>query len=415
MKVLHLADIHLGMENYGKIDPVTGLNTRLQDFIRCFSFAIDTAIKEEVDLVVFAGDAYKNSNPSATHQREFAKQIYRLSAAKIPTVMVKGNHDNPVSYGRATSIDIFSTLEIPNVYVVNSPDILRIPTKSGEANIFAVPWPTKEQHLNKEEMKGKTEKEITQLIQEKVVNLIKYFASYGSNDSIFVPNIFVGHLAIAEATFSGSETSVIIGTDPVIPARLLANSNFDYVALGHIHKYQNLNPEPEGKPPIVYSGSIERLNFGEEKDPKGFCLVNIEKGETSYKFIPVPAREFITIDVEIKEEEDPTETLLAEIAKHNLDNSVMRIYYTIPEDRKQLIDFARINEALKDSFMVKTISEKTKPVIRATRMVITEDLGMLEALDRYIDNNEDLKPYADEMISKAKELDQELTNSERSR
>ena len=413
MKILHLADVHLGMENYGKIDPITGLNTRLQDFIRCFSFAIDTAIKEDVDLVVFAGDAYKNSNPSATHQREFAKQIYRLSEAKIPTVLVKGNHDNPVSYGRATSIDIFSTLEIPNVYVVNEPDILRIPTKSGEANIFAVPWPTKEQHLTRDEMKGKTEKEITQLIQEKVTNLIKYFAGYGSNDSIFVPNIFVGHLAIAEATFSGSETSVIIGTDPVIPVRLLSNSIFDYVALGHIHKHQNLNPE--GKPPIVYSGSIERINFGEEKDDKGFCLVNIEKGKTDYKFIPVPARKFITIDIEIGAEEDPTEALLAEITKHNLDNSVMRIYFTIPEDRKQLIDFARVNEALKDSFMVKTITERAKPVIRARRMAITEDLGMVEALDRYIENNEDLKPYAEEMISKAKELEQELINSERSR
>ncbi len=84
MKFLHLADVHLGMENYGRIDPSTGLHTRLKDFIKCFSFAIDIALEEKVDLVIFTGDAYKNSNPNPTHQREFARQIYRLSEAEIP-------------------------------------------------------------------------------------------------------------------------------------------------------------------------------------------------------------------------------------------------------------------------------------------------------------------------------------------
>ncbi len=95
MKILHLADVHLGMENYGRIDPSTGLHTRLQDFIKCFRFAIDVALEEKVDLVLFAGDAYKNSFPNPTHQREFARQIYRLSSAQIPVVLVNGNHDNP--------------------------------------------------------------------------------------------------------------------------------------------------------------------------------------------------------------------------------------------------------------------------------------------------------------------------------
>ncbi|MEA2021767.1 MAG: exonuclease subunit SbcD, partial [Candidatus Caldatribacteriota bacterium] len=123
MKILHLADVHLGMENYGRIDPSTGLHTRLQDFIKCFRFAIDVALEEKVDLVLFAGDAYKNSFPNPTHQREFARQIYRLSSAQIPVVLVNGNHDNPVSFGKATSLEIFNTLNIPGVKVVTSPEL----------------------------------------------------------------------------------------------------------------------------------------------------------------------------------------------------------------------------------------------------------------------------------------------------
>ncbi|SVB35813.1 uncharacterized protein METZ01_LOCUS188667, partial [marine metagenome] len=107
LKVLHLADIHMGIENYGRLDPETGLHTRLQDFVGCLSFAVDTALEENVGLVLFSGDAYRTCDPNPTHQREFAAQFCRFSDEGIPVVMVVGNHDNPVSFGKASSIDIF--------------------------------------------------------------------------------------------------------------------------------------------------------------------------------------------------------------------------------------------------------------------------------------------------------------------
>ncbi|MBI2323240.1 MAG: metallophosphoesterase, partial [Chloroflexi bacterium] len=85
--ILHCADLHLGVENYGHPDPATGMSTRLGDFLRAFDQAIDEAVALPVDLVVFAGDAYKSRDPSPTHQREFAARIARLSAAGIPTVL----------------------------------------------------------------------------------------------------------------------------------------------------------------------------------------------------------------------------------------------------------------------------------------------------------------------------------------
>jgi len=408
MKFLHLADVHLGMENYGRINPSTGMHTRLEDFIKCFSFAIDTAIEEKVDLVIFAGDAYKNSTPNPTHQREFARQIYKLSEAEIPVVLINGNHDNPVSFGRATSLDIFGTLNVPGSRIVNEPGLLNIETKSGPVQVFGLPWPNKNLFLTKEEYKDLTDVEIVEQIQIRATEKIREFAKLAKPN---IPTIFAAHLAVAEATYSGSERSVLIGSDPVFPAQMLAQKEFNYVALGHIHKFQDLNPDSDI--PVVYPGSIERINFGEEKEDKGFCMVNIENGKTTYEFVKVPARNFITIDINIPKDQDPTTALLTEIEKRNLPGAIVRISYTMPEEATNPIDFSKINTALEGAFMTANISEKSKPTERVQRAEVTEDLGMMEALEKYIESIPELVPLARELTNKAQKLEQKLENNQR--
>ena len=411
MKFLHFADVHFGIENYGRIDPSTGLHTRLEDFIQCFSFAMDIALEEKVDLVLFAGDAYKNSNPNPTHQREFARQIYRLSEAKIPLIMINGNHDIPVSFGRATSLDIFATLNVSGMRVVTEPELLKIETKAGLVQIFALPWPTKNLFLTKEEYRNFTDEEITKEIQERAGKKILEYAGMMKPG---IPAIFMAHLTAAEAIYSGSERSAIIGRDPVFLTSILAQQEFDYVALGHIHKFQDLNLASH--PPVVYSGSIERINFGEEKDDKGVCVVNIEKGQTSYEFIPLPARKLVTIEVTISEEQEPTNALIREIEKYDLSEAVVRVFYTMPAEKEDLLDFKRINSALEGAFLVAAIAKKSKPVERRKRVKeITEDLGMLEAMDKYIQNNSDLVPLAEELKTYAQELEKEFEGAERDR
>ena len=407
MKFLHLADVHLGMENYGRIDPATGLHTRLKDFIKCFSFAIDIALEEKVDLVIFAGDAYKNSSPNPTHQREFAKQIYRLSEAETPIIMINGNHDNPVSFGKATSLDIFGTLNVSGARIVTKPEILNIETKAGLVQVFGLPWPTKNLFLTKEECKNITDEEIIKHLQIRVSKKILEFARMVKPG---IPAIFAAHLAAAEAIYSGSERSVIIGNDPVFSTQVLAQKEFDYVALGHIHKFQDLNPD--NNIPVVYPGSIERINFGEEKEDKGFCLVNIEKVKTTYEFIPVPARRFITIDSVIPQGADPTIKLLHEIESHDLADAIVRVFYTMPAEGVDSLDFNKINSALEEAFLVTTIAEKTKPIKRTQRAEVSEDLGMLEALDKYIQSNPELISLVDELKTRAQKLEQELESKE---
>ena len=93
MKILHFADLHLGVESYGRIDPATGLSSRLLDFLSALDQVVDYALENKVDLVLFCGDAYKSREPTQTQQREFAQRINRLSTNGIPIFLLVGNHD----------------------------------------------------------------------------------------------------------------------------------------------------------------------------------------------------------------------------------------------------------------------------------------------------------------------------------
>jgi exonuclease SbcD len=109
MKILHFADAHIDMTNYGRHDPETGLPLRVLDFLKSLDEIVDAAIREKVDLVIFAGDAYKDRSPAPTFQREWGKRIIRLSKAGVRTLLLVGNHDLSPSIGRANAIQEFRT------------------------------------------------------------------------------------------------------------------------------------------------------------------------------------------------------------------------------------------------------------------------------------------------------------------
>ena len=113
--VLHIGDLHLGIENYSRIIPGCGYGTRVEDYLLCLDTALERA--PEVDLILFAGDVYKNPVPNPTVQREFAARV-RRAARHAPVVIIPGNHDVPNSAGRANSVDIFQALEVEQVDAV---------------------------------------------------------------------------------------------------------------------------------------------------------------------------------------------------------------------------------------------------------------------------------------------------------
>lgn len=283
---IHTADVHFGMENYGRIDPETGIHSRLLDFEKAFNFCIDVAIERKVDFFLFCGDAYKTTNPSPTQQKLMLKCLLRLYKASIPVVIIVGNHDNPLSFGKANSLEIFGDMPLDGFHVIDTPTTLTLQTKNGPAQIVGIPWPTRNTIALSDRHLAKDASQITTYISQAVSHIIQNLAK--KLDPL-IPAVLASHMTISSGIFSGSEKRAIYGNDPVLLPSQLAIEPFDYVALGHLHRFQNLNMN--GNIPIVYSGSIERVDFGERKEDKGFCVVSIPaKGKASYEFIKTPQR-----------------------------------------------------------------------------------------------------------------------------
>ena len=282
IKLLHTADIHIGMENYGRIDPATGINARVMDFLRRLSDIGDYAIEQGVDVFVFAGDAYKTRDPNPTHQREFARRIKKIADAGIPVILLVGNHDLPAVAKRATSIDIFGTLDVPNVYVGNREEVHpdHLPPRAAAPGRDGA-LPAAHRAAGQRAAAGQEPERAGRLLQNAMIaNIGALAAQVGQRPD--VPAILVGHFSVNEASH-GSEQNIMIGRDAAMPRSILADPTWRYVALGHIHKHQSLNADLQ--PPVLYSGSIERIDFGEEHEPKGFVVAEIGDGPTTWEFV----------------------------------------------------------------------------------------------------------------------------------
>ena len=379
IKLLHFADLHLGVENYGRLDPSTGLSTRLGDFLGSFDSIVDYAIAHEVDLVLFCGDAYQTVRPSPTHQREFARRVRRLSEAAIPVLLLVGNHDLPLATGRAASTEIFSTLNVPHVTVADRISTHVVDTKSGPVQIVALPWPVRSQLLTRADVRDKTPDEAGEDLSEAIVELVNQEIE-GLDPHL--PAVLAAHVTVfgAEVAYA-TQAGLFLGREVIIPNTLLSNPAFDYVALGHLHKHQVVR---DTSPPVVYSGSLERIDFGEEKGEKGFVLVELEKGQAEFQFVPLAVRRFLTIEVEAKGM-DPTAQVLEAIAAEDLEDKVVRLIVHTTAEKEPLLKEAEVFRALTDAFHVAAV---VKDVERQVRLRIGgrnyEEMSSREILETYL-------------------------------
>jgi len=408
LKILHFADLHLGVESYGRIDPATGLSSRLGDFLKALDQVVDYALENRVDLVLFCGDAYKSREPSQTQQREFAKRINRLSTSGIPIFLLIGNHDLPNAVGRATSTEIFDTLAVKNVYVSNRPDIYQIPTKSGAIQIASLPWLRRSALLSKEDTKNLNFEQLNERLQEVLTNIIA--ANVPKLDPR-LPSILAAHVWVSGAKV-GSERLMAIGQEHALLLSNVANPAFDYVALGHIHRHQVLSPNP----PVVYPGSLERLDFSEEEDDKGFYLVEIEpdlemsKRQVSFNFHPIAGRRFLTINITIElEDTDPTSTVLRAVAdqEDKIRNAIVRLGISLPAEMVGQPRDNDVRNALKEAHYF-TIAKDIK---RETRMRLgkwtAEEITPLDALKAYLESKKVSPKRAELLLQYGEKLIQE--------
>lgn len=421
IRILHTADLHLGVETYGRLDPATGLSSRVVDCLAVLDEAVQAALDQQVDLFLFCGDAYKNREPSPTLQREFARRMGRLASSGVAVFLLVGNHDLPNALGRATAVEIFDTLAIKNIYVASRPGTYLVETRNGPLQVVALPWVTQSRLLSKEEHKGLSIDELNRLVENKLENIL--------NDEVArldpaMPAILAAHQLVSGARPSSESRMVLMqARDSLLMPSQVASPAFAYIALGHVHRHQVLNASP----PVVYSGSLQRVDFGEEKEEKGYVMVEIRRGGpgdrppsntfgrggpgdrpisfsepptdhptvdttigasvylADYRFVPVAARPLLTIEVNAEDEEDPTVAVLRALDRQDLQGAIVRLAIKVSAAGEGLLREAEISRALRDAHYV-SISREVK---REQRLRLggraAEELGPLEALALYLE------------------------------
>jgi exonuclease SbcD len=229
-----------------------------------------------------------------------------------------------------------------------------------------------------------------------------------------MPAVVAAHLTVQGSELSGSERASLIAHEPTFSVGQLAQPGIDYVALGHIHRFQDRNAEAfergEG-PPVIYSSSIERISFKEHDARKGFVLVDIEPGRearTRYEYVDTPARRFLPIEVDATEAEDPTAAVLSAIAREDVAEAIVRVRYRVEEARVGAVDAGAIREALAEAEHVAAIERVVDAQERRQRTVVRQDTTLQDAMERYVAQHEKLEGLRDDLVAAALELEREI-------
>lgn len=288
IRLAHCADLHPNSKATfaGKVavDPETGKNLSLTDFRKSAHFLCMTALSQDtrVDAVVIAGDLADSVQPSMDEVRVIVELVETL-ADEMPVVIISGNHDMGASGSMATALEPLKLRN--NVHIMERPGSVLLDLNGTAVRFFGLPYPSRGRLLATIEEKGKSPEEVTALINHGLASILRGFEL---DFEPGVPNVLLAHGSVSNAKVGEQPRS--IANDILIPLQEL--ERFDFTALGHIHAQQQVGPT------AWYCGSLLRQSFGEEREYKGFNLVEMMHGKPAeVRFVENPhARKYATLD-----------------------------------------------------------------------------------------------------------------------
>ena len=388
----HITDTHIGSYQ-GKIEQ-GGLNSRFVDFVKTWNEAIDFTIKKNCKFVLLTGDIFKNKDPQPSELQAFAEGIKKLNDACIYTIITLGNHDLFLSEKLRHSISAIDTLHLPYVIVKEKPDLFTLEINKTKMQFICFPYPIRSI------LKLKDNEEVTKHTIDEVERL------YALRDKD-IPTIFCGHFTITSAVTGTEQMSVDKFAEPVIPRSLFEGKDFIYVAMGHLHRYQKVLD----KPLTIYGGSLNRIDFNEWKEDKGFVYLRYD-GSLKHEFIKVGAKNFIDLKFEIQNEKDPEkyvmDSLKSQVAQ--LKDSVVRLSVSLSEENRNKYDARNVIEFLEKN--CDYIHGSSIPHVEKTRarkeILFDESMNAHEALKKYSDKNLKSKILKDKFIAFGEQIIQEI-------
>lgn len=413
VKILHFADAHIDMANYGRHDAASGLPMRVLDFLKSLDAIVDTAIQEQVHLVLFAGDAYKDRTPAPTYQREWGRRIMRLSQAGIPTLLLVGNHDLSPAAGRAHALEEFNTLQVPHVRVIDRPTFLGPDELAGlPLQVLAIPWVSRSGLMAHLGMSGADPARVYAELEERLRELLESWLERADPE---LPVVLAAHASVQGAKW-GTERTVMLGGDLVLSSTLVRDPRLDYVALGHIHKPQDLNEHAH--PPVIYPGSIERVDFGEAGEDKFFVLANVQRGHTEVEWRQLKGvRPFIDCFVRLEFKDGDfaiAERLRSALpSKKKLEGAIVRMTIEYPRAWETLIDDAPLRAHASGAFEFHLVKRPQMDArIRLPEGQAVGSMSPFELLGLFWDANHVASDEQAELRRLAQQVIQQTTESD---
>ncbi len=388
-KFSHITDIHIG--SYQGKEEVGGLNSRYVDFVKTYNEAIDYTIEKKMDFCLITGDCFKDKHPKSYELHSFCLGIKKLIDSKIKVVIVLGNHDIILGELLHNTISVLQIFELENIIISSKPEILKIPVRDGFVQIQTMPY------QSKTILKMENNKEVSDFM----VNSINIL--YNTRDKS-LPIVFAGHFSIEDSLIGTEQQTINRFNEPIISKEIFKDKDYVYVAMGHLHKFQILLDSPL----IIYGGSLNRIDFNEAKEDKGFVHI-VYDGKTHYKFVKVNARKFVDLNYDLSSQSDPEGFLIKELEsrKEEIKDSIVRLYVSLSEENKLKYGSKNISETLNKH--VNFIQGNCIPHVIKKSEITQDNAGFnefihpLDALKQYsivnkIERKEDFIKLGEEII-----------------
>lgn len=292
LRICHSADWHLNAAATCAgtlVRTEAGENLRWVDQQRVVSSFVDGAIAWACDVAVIAGDIFDGPKPGPA-EIVFAQRALGRLADEMDVVVIPGNHDMAVG-GAPSPVETLSVGT--RIHVLTRPQ--RITLACGEpeqpVQFAALPFPSKSSLLVREEYAGLSPEAVNAIVSEKLRAIVRGLRAQCDPR---LAAVLVAHLPIVGAALN---ESVLAGQEHISPTAEDLEG-WDYVALGDLHMAQQVSPR------VFYSGSLDRLNFGEEHNEPAWTCVELDcphavpaegqRFSLGLAQFPTPAREFIT-------------------------------------------------------------------------------------------------------------------------
>lgn len=347
MKILHTSDLHIGK--------YIGTYDLKEDTEYVLNQVVDTAIKERVEVVLISGDVFDRPNPSEEAIKMYVSFLKALLDKNIKVIAISGNHDSGIRLSAYKNI-------LGKGYFVegefNSPmRKVSLSDEYGQVNFYMLPFFTP--FIVKSNLKLEKGLENYDLAMDEIIKR--------ENIDTSQRNIILAHQFVAGFKFGGSEEdfSYSNGDEKNVAGVGIISldkfQNFDYVALGHIHKPQKISRET-----IRYSGSLLKYKTSEIDDPdKSVVIIDLkEKGNIEVKLDPIkPLHPFVKI-----------EGLLSELTNTN-PNENDYVYLIVDDDKtpieaknkltpyyKRIVDIEFPNDILQQKMNLDTSLADKRPI-----------------------------------------------------